>query len=608
MNSKIKQPEEKKKRTTNRVLLWLRHGELVRWIVLGMLVGAASGLGAAAFFYLLELAKHYTFAELAGYKIVAPAHEEIFAELASYKQVRWIFFLLPIVGGLLSGIIVYTFAPEAEGHGTDAMIDSFHNKEGRARARVPFVKAISTIITIASGGSAGREGPIAQIGSGIGVWIANLLKLSTQDRRKLLLAGTGGGLGAIFRAPLGGAITALEVLYTEDLETDALIPTVISSITAYTIFSLIYGFKPIFEIGNLVFKHPLQLIFYVILGLVCVPIGMGYIKLFYFMRDKIFRPLAIPNMFKPMIGGLGIGLLGLFLPEVYGGGWGQLQLAINGQLALEFMAILVFAKILATCFTISSGGSGGVFGPTLMIGGMIGGVVGLTAHAYFPGIVTEVDAGAFVLVGMAAFFSGVAHAPLGALLMVTEITGGYHLIAPLLLVSIIAMMLNRRLSIYNTQVKNKFASPAHIGEFTINVLEEMKVEDLYEKKEYIPTIAAGMPFSEVQHYLSYEDVDIWPVIHNDGSIIGILSLDTSRPILFEEGVGDILIAQDMAIPAAHVHPDDSLYEALLEFLKFPISEILVTDPDDENKILGLLHHRDLIRAYNNEIIERKGKD
>jgi chloride channel protein, CIC family len=136
----------------------------------------------------------------------------------------------------------------------------------------------------------------------------------------------------------------------------------------------------------------------------------------------------------------------------------------------------------------------------------------------------------------------------------------------------------------------------------------MTVEDLYEEKDHIPTISAGMPFSEVQKYLSNDDVDIWPVVKNDGTIVGILSLDTTKPILFETGVEDILIAQDMAIPAAHIHPDDSLYDALLEFLKYPVSEILVTDPDDENKILGLLHHRDLIRAYNNEIIERQGKD
>lgn len=591
-----------------RLLNWFRHGQMSRWILLGLIVGVVSGLFAAGFFYLLELCKHLIFDVLAGMPMPAPAGERFFEAGEGLVARRWVFFLLPAVGGLLSGIIVYSLAPEAEGHGTDAMIDSFHNKVGEVRGRVPFVKAVATIITLATGGSAGREGPIAQIGAGIGSMLARFLKLHARDRRILLVAGTGAGLGAIFRAPLGGAITACEVLYREDLETDALMATVISSITAYTIFAQIFGFRAIFHIPNLTFDDPRQLIFYVVLGLICVPVGVFYIRLFYFLRDRVFRPLSIPNWLKPVIGGLGVGLIGLFLPQVYSGGWGQVQLALLGKLSLELMAGIVVFKIIATCFTISSGGSGGVFGPTLLVGGMIGGVVGHLASMIAPDVVSPVDVGAFVLVGMASFFAGVAHAPLGALLMVTEMTTGYHLIAPLLLVSAIAIIFNRRWSIYENQVRNKFASPAHLGEFTVNVLEEMKVSEVFESKEYIPKIPARATFAEVQHYLAYEDQEIWPVVKEDGSIIGLLSLDTTKPILFEDGLDSLLIAEDLAIPAAHVHASDSLYQALLEFLKYPISAILVTEEDESNRILGVLHHRDLIGAYNSEIIRRKGRD
>ncbi len=423
----------------------------------------------------------------------------------------------------------------------------------------------------------------------------------------MLLAGTGAGLGAIFRAPLGGAITACEVIYSEDIETDALIPTVIASITAYTIFSQIFGFRPIFEIPRLNFNDPVHLVFYVILGLVGVPLGVFYIRIFYWMRDKVFRPMAMPNWLKPMLGGLGVGLIGLKFPEVYAGGWGQIQLALLGQLSIKLMAGIMFFKIIATCFTISSGGSGGVFGPTLFIGGMLGGVVGGLAHYFFPETLTYVDVGAFVLVGMASFFAGVAHAPLGALLMVTEMTTGYHLIAPLLLVSAIAILLNRNWSIYEKQVRNKFSSPAHVGEFTVNVLEEMQVKDVYQPLEYISNIPAGASYAEVQRYLSYEDQDIWPVVKEDGTIVGILSLDTTKPVLFEDGLDQLLIAEDLAIPAARVAPDDSIYEALIAFLKYPIPSILVTRPEKPDEILGLLHHRDLIRAYNSEIVKRKGE-
>ncbi len=592
------------KQVLKNILNWFRSG-YVRWLILGLIVGAISGLGAAGFFYILEYAKHFTFDYLAGYEMTSPAGERLFETEFDTSFKSWLFFLFPAIGGLVSGLIVFTFAPEAEGHGTDAMIDSFHRKAGKIRARVPFVKSVATIATLASGGSAGREGPIAQIGAGIGSWLGRALKLPARDRRIMLLAGTGGGLGAIFRAPLGGAITACEVIYKEDLETDALIPTVISSITAYTIFSEIFGFHPIFQVPELKFHSPNQLIFYMVLGLVCLPVGLLYIRTFYFIRNDLFGRMRIPPHVKPMIGGLGVGIIGFWVPQIYSGGWGQLQLALLGKMTLETMALAMVFKILATSFTIGSGGSGGVFGPTLFIGGMIGGVVGHVSHLYFPEIVTQPDISAFVLVGMASFFAGVAHAPLGALLMVTEMTAGYHLIAPLLLVSAVAIMFNRRYSIYKAQVKNKFHSPAHIGEFTVNVLEDMYVKSVYRPKKKVFTIPANAGLNQVQDFLAMEEEEIFPVVKQDGTILGLLSLDTSRPILFEEGVDQFLIAEDLAIPAGHVHPDDSLYQALVEFLKYPISGILVTDPDNDNKVLGVLHHRDLIRAYNNEIIKRK---
>ncbi len=593
------------KQVLENFLNWFRSG-YVRWLILGLIVGAISGFGAVGFFYILEFAKHFTFDFLAGHEMPSPVGERLFETDFDTSFKSWLFFLLPVAGGLLSGLIVFTFAPEAEGHGTDAMIEAFHKKAGKVRTRVPFVKSAATIATLATGGSAGREGPIAQIGAGMGSWLGRMLKLPARDLRILLLAGTGGGLGAIFRAPLGGAITACEVIYKEDLETDALIPTVISSITAYTIFSAIFGFHPIFEIPELKFHSPSQLVFYMLLGLVCLPMGLFYTRTFYFFRNDVFGRMRIPPHVKPMLGGLGVGIIGFWVPQIYSGGWGQLQLALLGKMTLEAMALTVIFKILATSLTIGSGGSGGVFGPTLFIGGMIGGVVGHVSHLYFPDIVTQPDISAFVLVGMASFFAGVAHAPLGALLMVTEMTAGYHLIAPLLLVSAVAIIFNRGYSIYMAQVKNKFHSPAHIGEFTVNVLEDMYVNSVYRPKKKMPTIPASAHLSQVQDYLAMEEEEIFPVIKQDGTILGLLSLDTSRPILFEEGVDQFLIAEDLAIPAGHVHPGDNLYQALVEFLKYPISGILVTDPDDGNKVLGVLHHRDLIRAYNNEIVKRKG--
>ena len=575
-----------------------------RWLILGLVVGVVAGLGASAFFYLLQLSKHYTFHIISGYQVPAPQGEKLFEGVVSGEFRRWLFFLLPLIGGLFSGILVYSLAPEAEGHGTDAMIDAFHNRRGYIRPRVPYVKAIATLFTLASGGSAGREGPIAQIGAGFGSFIASLFRLSDRERRILLLAGCGGGLAAIFRAPLGGALTAIEVLYREDLETEALIPSVVSSITAYTIFTAFFGNQPIFYFPGYKFSDPRELIFYVLLGLVCVPLGIFYVRVFYGMRDWLFHPLKIPPHFKPVLGGLGVALIGLFYPQVYGDGWGWIQLAILGKLGIGLMLTLAVLKIFATSFTISSGGSGGVFGPTLFIGGMLGGAIGFLGHHYFPEIV--VHPGAFVVVGMSAFFSGVANAPIGALLMCSEMTQGYGLIAPLMLVSIIAILFTRKYSIYEKQVQNRFHSPAHIGDFTINVLAEMKVKDVFKPKKVIP-VPRTLPYGELKKVFAESGEECFPVIDEQGRLLGVITWEQARPIIFERGLESLLIAQDLMVPAVTVTPENSLYEALVKFLESNLEELIVVSSENPNQVLGVIRHEDLIYAYNQEILRRKSQ-
>lgn len=576
-----------------------------KWVMYGLVVGIVSGLGAAAFFYALQWAEFQTFENLVNLEVPQPAGERLFTKENSGAEkeppIRWLFFVLPIVGGLLSGLIVYTFAPEAEGHGTDAMIEAFHHKQGQIRGRVPFVKALATIITLASGGSAGREGPIAQIGAGFGSWLGRTLKLNAHDRRILLLAGTAGGLGAIFRAPLGGALTAIEVLYKEDMESEALIPSVISSVTAYAIFSSIFGYAKIFSIPNFVFRDPTELIFYATLGLICVPVGIFYIKFFYGIRDRFFRPMRIPRHFKPMIGGLGVGIIGLFLPQVLGGGWGQIQLALLGKISLGMLLLIMLGKILSTSFTISSGGSGGVFGPTLFIGGMLGGAFGLAANQLFPEIVTQ--PGAYVLVGMVAFFAGVANAPIGALLMICEMTGGYNLLPPLMLVSVIALLFTRRWSIYEKQVNDKFASPAHIGDLTMDILADMKVSQAIRTELSFLPIEASMRFAEFQKLIADTQQNYFPVF-DQGRLVGALSLKHARSVIFDNSLADVVIVSDMMSQPVVTTPETDLHEALLQFMESGQSQILVVDPKDPDIILGYLRHEDVIGAYHSEILLR----
>jgi CIC family chloride channel protein len=603
---------------------------VVRWVFYGAMVGAVAGLGAAAFFYMLEWGKYLVLELGAGLHLAAPAGErlveahlglkflelplpgqefintaaistrKLLAEMRGIDYRPWILFFIPALGGLVSGFLVYTFAPEAEGHGTDAMIEAFHYKAGTIRARVPIIKSIASIITLATGGSAGREGPIAQIGAGYGSWLAQVLKMDVKDRRLLLLAGTAGGLGAIFRAPLGGAIIAVEVLYREDFETEAIIPCIISSVVAYSLFTLIYGHEPIFATPQFQFANPLELLVYAVLGLVCAPLGILFIKLFYGARDHVFHKIPIPPHFKPAIGGLGVGLIALFLPEVIGGGYGFIQSVLYGHAGLWIMILAVFGKMLTTALTIGSGGSGGVFGPSLFIGGMIGGVIGYLGHWLFPALVTQ--PGAYVLVGMASYFAGVASAPIGALLMVSEMTQGYGLLAPLMLVSVIALLLTRKWSIYEKQVENKFASPAHTADMTINVLEETKVGDIFQPSR-VEVLPASMRFGELREVLTRSGHNHYPVVDAQGHLTGIFSLRDVRTILFEDAILDLVVVGEVAKDPVWVTTDETLYSALIKFLDAGLGTIPVVDAES-GAILGLLNHEDVISAYHFEIDRR----
>jgi CIC family chloride channel protein len=470
---------------------------------------------------------------------------------------------------------------------------------------VPFVKGLATICTLAGGGSAGKEGPIAQIGSGLAAAIGDKLGLSARDRRILLLAGAAGGLGAIFRAPLGSAITAIEVLYLEDFESDALIPCVLSSVTAYVLFVTLLGGAQIFAVPSLPIPAPREIPGYVVLAAVAVPVGRFYIWLFRNTESR-FNGWRLPLWVKPAIGGLGVGLIGLWVPKAYSAGWGVIQQALDGELLIATMAIVVVAKILATCLTIGSGGSGGVFGPTLFIGGMLGGVIGFGGHELWPALVPRPEA--YVLVGMASFFAGVASAPIGAMLMVTEMTGGYHLLPPLMLVSVIAIVFAGKRSIYRSQLPDRFHSPAHVGDLTINVLEEMKVSDVFRPGGSVDTVTPATGFQLLRDRILESDTATVPVLDERGRIVGLVTAEQIRPVMDEHQLSSFVVAGDVAAPPVTLLCDDDLYRAHELFRASGCPQIPVIEPrnpSEPDQILGMLDYRDMMRAYERELARRR---
>ena len=456
-----------------------------RLLFYSALIGVAGGLGAQLFVWILNFTEHLLLVGIAGYQPPEPGSLNPQPIVGSWGV--WLIPLVTTLGGLLSGILVYTFAPEAEGHGTDAAVEAFHFKGGRVRPIVPLIKVFASAITIGSGGAAGREGPTAQISVGVGSMLADLLRLPDEERRVLVLAGMAAGLAAIFRSPLGMAIFSVEILYSGmAFETEALIYTVVASVVAYAVNGLFVGWSPIFLFPQTVhFTQPIALVGYAILGVVAGIVGAIEAPIFYGIRD-LFRALKIPNHVKPAIGGLLMGLLALVVPETISTGYGWVQKAMTGDYIGWSLIFLALAKILAMSLTISSGGSGGVFGPNVYIGGMVGAWVAFVADHFIPG--AGFNTAAFAVVGMAAVFAGTARVPIATLIMVAEMTGGYGLIVPSMLATTIAFVVERTVSsgfkyprLYEAQVELRSDSPTHLETMlraTFAVLERGPLVDL----------------------------------------------------------------------------------------------------------------------------------
>jgi len=451
-----------------------RQRRQMRLMLLSACVGAATGIGAVIFYTATVVAVRVALGGGAGYwPEPHPGGETpmTWPVVPRHGFIPWLLLVIPAVGGLLSGLLVWTFAPEAEGHGTDAAIKAYHEKDGLIRPRVPLVKTLASALTIGSGGSGGREGPIAQIGAGIGSTLANLLGLAPAERRVLMAAGVGAAVAAIFRAPLAGALFAAEVLYwSPEFESEVVVPAGIASVISYCTFGLVFGWKPLFTTPDLTFSNPLELAPYLLLALAMVVLAGLYTRTFYGFADGFHR-LKIPPSLKPALGAFLTGAIGVALYYLTGRekdvlsvmsfGYDSLQRAMEGEGATTAGILLIIAlgKILTTSLTIGSGGSGGVFGPSMVIGGCGGGALGILFHRAWPGLVPH--PASYVILGMGGFFAAAAKTPFSTLIIVSEMTGSYHLLLPAIWVCIISFMLSDEHSLFRSQVENRAASPAH---------------------------------------------------------------------------------------------------------------------------------------------------
>ncbi len=597
-----------------------------RLLALALLVGVIAGLGAVVFYIACVIVSHFGLESFAGYHPGGPKGEKPVPWLGETAApfVPWLLLVVPVVGGVLSGVLVYTLAPEAEGHGTDAAIAAYHWKSGQIRPRVPLVKIVASALTLGTGGSGGREGPIAQIGAGFGSFLGGALRLRPAERRVLMAAGMGAGVAAIFRAPLAGALFAAEVLYrSPDFESEVIIPAALASITAYCTFGLVFGWQPLFEIspdvhGLLHFDNPLRLVPYLLLAVFVAVLAMLYTRSFYGLTYLFHRVPVIPHV-KPAVGAFLTGLTGLVLYWLFGYnqnllpyrqdvlavlsfGYGILQKAFSLTpdqqqdlaLAVVLLAVAV-GKILTTGLTIGSGGSGGVFGPSMVIGGCGGGALGIVLHRYLPWLVPH--PASFVIVGMAGFFAAAAKTPFSTLVMVSELTGNYDLLLPTLWVCAVAFLLSDEQSIYSSQVESRSRSPAHQGSYVREVLAGLHAGDFLTPLPESPPLAPGDPLARVIERLGNTTLQALPVCDTDGTLLGVVTLEEAIVASRSPELGPLVVAADlMRADVTPLRPEDPVERAMELFVESDLLVLPVTDGAPP-KVIGVVKRLDLAGTY-----------
>jgi CIC family chloride channel protein len=578
-----------------------------RVLVIAIVVGIIAGFGALLFFEGLRWGTAFFMGYLLQWSY--PTEGQSVAEISQWSEPNSLLLLLPILifGSLMTGILVTKFAPEAEGHGTDAAIRAFHG-DGRIRRRVPLLKAVTAILTISTGGSAGREGPAAQISAGFGSMVADWLGLSPKERRIAMTTGIGAGIGTIFKAPLGGAVLAAEVLYTRDFESDAIVPAFLASVIGYAIFGFFEGYTPIFALGPLVW-NVWQIPMFLLLGILCAAFGLLYISTFYWSRDQFaaaFKKYNLPTYLKPVTGAVLFGIIVIALSFIspegemlglasLGSSYGFDQLMIYSMVPLTVLVLLPFLKILATSLTLGSGGSGGVFAPGLTIGAAIGGALGMTLHLLAPGYVPIETVPIFVIVGMISLFGAIANAPIAVLIMVVEMAGTITIFVPAMAAVGVSTLLKGEKTIFRAQVPTKAQSGAHRGEYDRKTLERIPVRDAMIPCEMVITLSPSDEPAKVHLLITTTGHNGFPVI-DDGRLIGIITNRDARTIHVAEGMHPS-VRNAMTPTPFVIHPEDSLEDALAIMVSRDFNHLPVVEKESPDRLIGFLTRTDIMKIY-----------
>nr|MDO8061855.1 chloride channel protein [Candidatus Freyrarchaeum guaymaensis] len=578
-------------------------------LLLSAAVGVIGGLSAVAFRHLTSVL------------------EDLFTYLPDCLGSAFIV-LMPAAGGLIAGLLVFRFAREAKGHGVPEIMEAVALKGGEIRARVPIVKTLASGVTIGSGGSAGSEGPIAQISAGLASVIAKSFKLDSEHRKLLVVCGVAAGISAIFNAPIGGVLFALEVVYG-GIEAVAVVPVVLSSVIATAVSRIIMGNEPIVELPSFTLSNSWELLFFLVLGLLLGAASVIWVKHFYLV-EGIFDRLNVTPYAKPAIGGLLVGAIAVGFPQILGGGYSVMEDVFAGRFPLLLLLALAFLKMLATSLTLGSGGSGGVYSPSLFIGAMFGGAYGLslswvlfessagplaftlpltklyfkmTLNSLFPLLQPYLsllhpyigfEPMAYALVGMAACFAASARAPLTAIVMVMEMTGNYYLILPLMAACVSSYIVSRifmKESIYTMRFFKK-GIDIYL-ESRRDLLDYIRVGEVMQKN--VITITPDMYVFQALELAERTHHSGFPVV-NKGKLVGIVTFNDMITAV-EEGKEEERIGTIATENLIVAYPDETVRQALDKMVEHDVGRLPVVDRGDPSKLLGIITRSDILKAH-----------
>ena len=555
--------------------------------VLAVIVGIAAGFGAVGFRYLIN------FIQMIAYG----SSDELLGIISSVPWYMRI--VIPAAGGLIVGPLVYFFAREAKGHGVPEVMEAVALRGGVIRKRIVAIKTLASAISIATGGSVGREGPIVQIGSAIGSVVGQLINTSADRMRTLVGCGAAAGIAATFNAPIAGSMFALEIILG-DFGVATFSPIVISSVTATAISRHFLGDYPAFIVPGYELVSVWEFPLYMTLGLVCAIIARLFIKVLYLAEDTFDR-VRFPECLKAAVGGVMLGSMGLLFPHILGVGYGAIDLSLAQELSWWLLLMLIGIKILATSITIGSGGSGGIFAPSLFLGAMTGGAFGILVNYFFPNITAS--SGAYAIVGMAAIVSATTHGPLTAILMLFEMTGEYKIILPLMITCIISSLVIRNLSresIYTLKLLRRGVNIREGRE--VNVLKSISVKDVMNPD--VETVTEGMNLDEISERVTKSRYNSFPMLDHTGKLTGILSFNDYRDAIFNKDLRGLVIARDLATKnLVTVTMENNLYDALELITQKDFSIMPVVSSKDASQLMGVLSRRDIIGAYDKTVIK-----